>query len=477
MNIKNTKNPSGIVSLFLSLFRIVFTVALILFFVRPFVPLIEELIPVTLRRYGFEGEDIKIAGTGSMYPTFPKGTGASDIARAKEIVAFSSMKRYPSGIELFGKRYFGYVLKHGDIISFITDKTKELSAKQYGEEAGFIKRIIALPKETIEIRDGFVLVNGVRLKEPYTARAKSTFGGTVIPDCDKITIPTGKLFVLGDNRVASLDSRFELGFVDISSVDHVLSYSDQKIYSAKWRDPSHDDDLVSQPTLDASSYIKLLNDKREESDLHLLTYQSLLSESARKRGEVMLRDNDLSFEATRSGYTMERAMGDVGYSNITWGEAPILGYYTAEELIENSFQFPESKKFLLNKDFQEVGVSAVLGQINGCPTQVVVQHFAGYVPPNYGKDVVASWKSALASLKSIRPGWSSLRDNTSFYQKNKAEVDQMMQVVDARIASMEKIVSRMTKNQWLTHEEQRLSDDDIRLSREQERLAKSLNSK
>ena len=191
----------------------------------------------------------------------------------------------------------------------------------------------------------------------------------------------------------------------------------------------------------------------------------------------MLRDNDLSFEATKSGYTMERAMSDVGYSNITWGEAPILGYYTADELIENSFQFPESKKFLLNKDFQEVGVSAVLGEINGCPTQVVVQHFAGYVPPNYGIGVVASWKSALSSLKSIRPGWGALRDNARFYEKNKAEVDQMMQVIDERVSNMERIVSRMTRNQWLTREEQRLSDDDMRLSREQERLAKSLNSK
>ena len=111
-------------------------------------------------------------------------------------------------------------------------------------------------------------MNGTRLKEPYTARAKSTFGGTVLPDCHKVTVPAGKLFVLGDNRVASLDSRFDIGFVDISSVDHVLPFPEQKIYAGKWRDPAHDDDLVSQPTLVSDEFLKLLNAKRVESDLN-----------------------------------------------------------------------------------------------------------------------------------------------------------------------------------------------------------------
>ncbi|MBN1640948.1 MAG: signal peptidase I [Anaerolineae bacterium] len=63
-----------------------------------------------------------------------------------------------------------------------------------------IKRVIALPGETIEVRDGAVLVNGVRLEEPYLGRPTSgTFGPTLVPE--------GQLFVMGDNRGASNDSR------------------------------------------------------------------------------------------------------------------------------------------------------------------------------------------------------------------------------------------------------------------------------
>jgi len=68
-----------------------------------------------------------------------------------------------------------------------------------GEEGEFIKRIIALPKDTVEVKDDAVYVNGTKLKEPYIKSPPSYHLG-------KQEIPADNYFVLGDNRNQSNDS-------------------------------------------------------------------------------------------------------------------------------------------------------------------------------------------------------------------------------------------------------------------------------
>jgi signal peptidase I len=63
-----------------------------------------------------------------------------------------------------------------------------------------IKRVIALPGEMIEIRDGKVYIDGEVLDEPYVSQRTS---GKSAP----VTVPEGHVFVMGDNRGASNDSR------------------------------------------------------------------------------------------------------------------------------------------------------------------------------------------------------------------------------------------------------------------------------
>jgi signal peptidase I len=83
----------------------------------------------------------------------------------------------------------------GDIVVFVRPDG------QVGEIRDLIKRVIALPGETVEARDNELYINGQRLIEPYLDEGVVTrdFGPTVVPD--------GEIFVMGDNRTESYDSR------------------------------------------------------------------------------------------------------------------------------------------------------------------------------------------------------------------------------------------------------------------------------
>ncbi|HET9443753.1 MAG TPA: signal peptidase I [Acidimicrobiales bacterium] len=65
----------------------------------------------------------------------------------------------------------------------------------------YIKRVVALGGETVEGRDGHVYVDGLRLEEPYLP------DGMVTADFAPVTVGEGQLWVMGDNRANSSDSR------------------------------------------------------------------------------------------------------------------------------------------------------------------------------------------------------------------------------------------------------------------------------
>ena len=102
---------------------------------------------------------------------------------------------------------FGDV-ERGDVIVFKSDLVDE-----NGEQKHLIKRVIAVGGDTIEIRDGYVYLNGEMLDEPYVAEEG------ISGEMGSVTVEGGKMFVMGDNRRVSQDSRSpELGQVEESSI-------------------------------------------------------------------------------------------------------------------------------------------------------------------------------------------------------------------------------------------------------------------
>lgn len=85
-------------------------------------------------------------------------------------------------------------LKRGDVIAFRYPPDPSQS---------FLKRVIALPGETVEIREGVVFINGGRLDEPYVDPKLNSSRSSYQP----LTVKEHHYYVMGDNRDASNDSR------------------------------------------------------------------------------------------------------------------------------------------------------------------------------------------------------------------------------------------------------------------------------
>ncbi|OUK02767.1 signal peptidase I [Lactococcus petauri] len=97
-------------------------------------------------------------------------------------------------------------LKHSDIIVF---EVPQLSNKE------FVKRIIGLPGDTIYASQGNIYVNGEKVNNQYESQSTADF--TLKEISGRATVPEDKLFVLGDNRSHSTDSR-NFGFVEKTEV-------------------------------------------------------------------------------------------------------------------------------------------------------------------------------------------------------------------------------------------------------------------
>lgn len=108
-------------------------------------------------------------------------------------------------------------IERGDLIVF----SKPDDAP--GKINDFIKRVVALPGETISFSNGQVLIEGELYSEPYVGSNRTFINGRLMdcaddpPSTDRCLVPEGTVFVMGDNREGSTDSR-TFGPIEIDSI-------------------------------------------------------------------------------------------------------------------------------------------------------------------------------------------------------------------------------------------------------------------
>jgi len=94
-------------------------------------------------------------------------------------------------------------------------------------DTNFVKRVVGLPGDTVEVKDGYLYVNGEKYEEEYLTNR---------PDYDMLpyTVPEGMFFVLGDNRSSSNDSHL----IGPIPREMILGHVRQVIFPfSAWRSP------------------------------------------------------------------------------------------------------------------------------------------------------------------------------------------------------------------------------------------------
>ena len=88
-------------------------------------------------------------------------------------------------------------------------------------KTSYIKRVIALPGEHVQIKDGYVYINGERLEEDYVAEG-------IVTDMergvyDDFIVPENTVFAMGDNRTQSIDCRM-FGCIPLEKIESTLAF-------------------------------------------------------------------------------------------------------------------------------------------------------------------------------------------------------------------------------------------------------------
>lgn len=153
--------------------------------------IIALILALIIRTFLFQAFKIP---SGSMIPTFEIGDRI-----------FVNKMVYGAKVPFTGLRLPGIgAPKRGDIIVFVSPETPDKD---------FIKRLIAVEGETVQIKDGNIYINGKMIESPMSIRSNYYYNrGSYGKEGEPITVPKGYYYGLGDNSANSRDSRY-WGFI------------------------------------------------------------------------------------------------------------------------------------------------------------------------------------------------------------------------------------------------------------------------
>ena len=121
-----------------------------------------------------------------------------------------------------------YTPKKGDIVVISRNADNSVEGVTTGQ-VPIIKRVIAVSGQTVDVdfEKGVVSVDGVELDEPYTRTPTNRMGDVKFP----VYVPDGYVFVLGDNRNDSLDSRYtQIGDGGLVDIRYILGHAVLRVF-------------------------------------------------------------------------------------------------------------------------------------------------------------------------------------------------------------------------------------------------------
>ena len=132
------------------------------------------------------------------------------IMQPNQVKGASMEPSFNSGDYIFTSKvtYKFRPLQRGDVVVFKSPRNPDIE---------YIKRVVGLPGDRVKVANNNVYVNGIIVNEPYISAKTELWDGGYLRENDELLIHNGEVFVMGDNRPRSSDSR-EFGPVPVESV-------------------------------------------------------------------------------------------------------------------------------------------------------------------------------------------------------------------------------------------------------------------